>query len=540
MSRATTFGGGVALAALALAGSPAFAQDGRVQKTVVPYIEAGQVLTADLNSGDVLTYTNVAVGVDAAIQTSRTQVQISYRYEHRFGWGEDLGDDSVHSGLAVASVQVARGLTLDAGAIAARGRSDFRGAAPGFLAGNVRNTSQIFSGYVGPTVSTRVGDFDVGGAYRFGYTKVEASQRSDTPATLPPLDTYDDSTSHLLTASAGFRPGSVLPIGLTLSGAWQREDVSQLDQRYDGKFARLDAIAPITPTLALVGGVGYEKIEISQRDPLLDATTRQPVVDDNGRFVTDPASPRRLAYDTDGLFWDAGVLWRPSPRTMVTARVGRRYDTMIYTGSLSYQVNRGSGIQVGVYDVVQSFGRSIASALDNLPTSFNTQPDPFGNQFGGCVFGTSGDAVGRCLSPTLGNITTANFRARGVDAVYVANLGAYRFGIGAGYLNQRYLVPVGGVSSPLSGVTDETYYAQVFAGRALGPRSSVVLNAYANWYDPGSAGAVDVFAAGANGIYSYQFGRVNAFASAGIFTSDAGDFGNDAQALGALGMRYSF
>ena len=34
-----------------------------------------------------------------------------------------------------------------------------------------------------------------------------------------------------------------------------------------------------------------------------------------GRFVTNEAAPRQIAYETDGLIWDAGVLWRPSRRT---------------------------------------------------------------------------------------------------------------------------------------------------------------------------------------------------------------------------------
>src|SRR3546814_8122167 len=43
-----------------------------------------------------------------------------------------------------------------------------------------------------------------------------------------------------------------------------------LDQRFEDEWARLDATLPVSPTLALIGGVGYEKIEISQRSPLLD------------------------------------------------------------------------------------------------------------------------------------------------------------------------------------------------------------------------------------------------------------------------------
>ena len=51
------------------------------QIDVSPYLEVGQVLTADLkNGGDVLTYTNVAVGVDAAIVTTRAELAATLRY----------------------------------------------------------------------------------------------------------------------------------------------------------------------------------------------------------------------------------------------------------------------------------------------------------------------------------------------------------------------------------------------------------------------------------------------------------------------------
>ena len=117
---------------------------------------------------------------------------------------------------------------------------------------------------------------------------------------------------------------------------------SQLSQRYEGKYARGDVVLPVLPTLALTAGVGYEKIEVSQKDPLLDAAGN-PVTDSKGRFVTDPASPRRIAYETDGLIYDAGVIWRPSPRTTLQARVGRRYGGMTYTGSLSYAASKSLG-----------------------------------------------------------------------------------------------------------------------------------------------------------------------------------------------------
>src|SRR3546814_5795171 len=56
------------------------------------------------------------------------------------------------------------------------------------------------------------------------------------------------------------------------------------------------------------------ELETSQKDPLLDADGN-PVVDDDGRFVADPASPQRIAYRTDGIYWDAGVVWRSEEHT---------------------------------------------------------------------------------------------------------------------------------------------------------------------------------------------------------------------------------
>ena len=509
---------------------------------VVPYIEVGQILTADLQGGDVLTYSTVAAGLDASVQTRRVELQLSYRYEHRFAWDDALADDSIHSGIARAAVKLTPGLSVDGGAIATRARTDIRGAVPGNSVGNQRNISQVYSAYLSPTLATRIGDVTTNAAYRFGYTKVESTNTiTGVPGGQPALDSYDDATSHMATVSAGVRAGAVMPIGLTLSAAYEREDARQLDQRYEGKYGRADAVLPVGPTLALVGGVGYENIEISQRDPLIDPTG-QPVVDTDGRYITNPASPRRLSYDTDGLFWDAGVVFKPGRRTTLQARVGRRYDTVTYTGSLSYQPSSNTGLQVGVYDGIQSFGRGITNSLQRLPTSFETPNGPLGQQFGGCVFGTDDSSAGGCLTSALGALSTANFRSRGIDAVFSLQSGGYSFGYGMGYANRRYLLPTGSLAagSPLAGVSDESYYAQVFIGRALGARASINANAYATYFSSGIALAPDAWGAGVNGSYEYSFGRFGATASAGLFSSDQEQLIADIQAQAALGMRYSF
>src|SRR3546814_13146596 len=84
------------------------------------------------------------------------------------------------------------------------------------------------------------------------------------------------------------------------SAGYDREDASQLDQRYEAKYARADITVPVSANVALLGGVGYENIEIGQRSALLDVDGN-PVIDNDGRFVTDKDSPRRLSYDQDGL-----------------------------------------------------------------------------------------------------------------------------------------------------------------------------------------------------------------------------------------------
>ncbi|MBW4329527.1 hypothetical protein KY084_01370 [Stakelama sp. CBK3Z-3] len=523
---------GIALIATA---EPASAQS---RTEITPHIEASQVLTADLQSGDVLTYSTLGAGLDALIQSRRVQVQLSYNYEHRFAYDDDLSDEDVHSGLARAAIDVAPGVSFDASAIATRSRTDIRGADPSLLAVDSDNITQIYSADLGPTVSTGIGPVQIGAAYRFGYTKAETPDYV-AAADQPAQDYFDSSTRHAFSASAGVEAGRVLPVGITVSAAVNREDASQLDQRYQGEYVRGDLVLPVSRELALVGGAGYEHIEISQRDALTD-DDGDPVISSSGRYVTDPDSPRRIAYETDNpLFWDAGILWRPSPRTELEARIGRRYDSWSYTGSFSHQIGPGSGIQVGVYDSVQSFGRQLGSAVEALPTQFDTSPDTFSNNYNGCVYGSVGSAAGGCLNGVLQSLAAANYRARGVDGVISFNRGGTRFGIGAGYANRRYYAPELIAGIDIDGVTDESYYFQAFAARALSSTSTLSGNIYANYYESG-LGSSSVWGAGANLAYTRSFGRLGASLSGGLFTYDTEGAQQDISAQALLGLGYSF
>lgn len=544
------------VATILLAASLATPAAAEPSRYVQPYIELSQAAAADLsNDGDVLTYTQAAVGVEAGVSSRRAQAQVSYRYERRIDWQDPVVDQSVHSGLALARVQLTPALSFDAGALATRSRSDIRGDAPGNLVGNVANVAQVYALYAGPSVATRAGVLDVTAAYRFGYTKVEVP---DVPSVLPgqpPLDYYDDSRSHLVTASVGVPVGRVAPFGVTLSGAWEREDAGQLDQRYDGWFGRGDVVMPLSRTVAVRAGVGYEKIKVGQRDPLLDAAGNV-VRDDNGRFVTDTGSPVRIAYQTDGLIYDAGVIWRPSPRLELQANAGWRYGSETYFGSLSYAMSRDVALNVVVYDGIETFGRQLRDGLSTLPTAFETRPDPFGQQFAGCVFGArpgqdgaTGGGAGGCLNDVFQSIATASYRARGVDGVISAARGRNRFGFGMGYANRRLYAPrnIPGIS--VIGIEDESAYAQAFWSRNLTRVSAVDASIFANWYASGLAGLGngvtattpgDVWGYGANGTYSHQFGRLGTLASIGVYGFDQQGFDSQWSAQALVGARYTF
>jgi hypothetical protein len=515
--------------------APAFARN----KQITPYIEIGQVATLDLkNGGDVLTYSTVAAGIDAQVTTDRAEFQVNYRYERRFDYQKDVGDQDVHTGLARARIDVVPNLlSMEAGAIATRVRSDIRGAAPSLLVGNVDNVTQVYSAYAGPSLATRVGPLDVAAAYRVGYTKAEDRGNTGVPVGQPVIDSYDHSLSHFATASVGMESG-VLPFGWTVSGGYERENAGQLGQRFENKYVRGDVTVPVTPTVALVGGVGYEDIKSSQKQVLLDVNGNA-TIDGKGRFVADPVAPRLLSYAQDDIFWDAGVLWRPSRRTSLEARVGRRYGSMSYTGSLSWQANDDNLLQIGVYDSVETFGQQLNDGLAVLPTRFGVSRNALANNFGGCIFG--GGAGGGCLNDAFQSASTAVYRSRGVAANWSAHRGPWSAGLGVGYNQRKFFAPTQGTLFTVNGLKDESWYAQGNVERALTQNSGLSGDVYVSIYNPGEPGAPNVLSTGATGSYYHTFGeRLSASASLGLYSFKQESVDSSLTAAAQLGMRYSF
>jgi hypothetical protein len=509
----------------------------RPRVRISPYIEVGQILTAELgNGGDVLTYSSVAVGVEAAVSTRQAQAAADVRYERRIGWGDSLSDNDVISGAARGRFDLAPGFSLEGGALASRASVDGRGGTVDFTAGDTSNSATIYSIYAGPTFGRRIGDFDVGGAYRFGYSKSDVDFGPVLSGGSVPVGTFDDATNHSAIASIGARPGS-LPFGWRVSGGWDREDAGQLDQRYQALFARLDLTVPVSPTLALVGGIGYEDIEVSNRQPLLAADGR-PVLNRNGRLVSDTAAPRQIAFDTSGLIYDAGVLWRPNRRMSLEARVGRRYDDLSVTGSWSWQATQNTSYQFGIYDNLSTVGRQLSAGLAALPTDFTIDRNPIDGSIGGCAFGAGG---GTCLSPTLANASGFAFRSRGAVLSMSSRVRPWSIGVAFGY-DRRSYVADGLVGIPgLDGAVDETFFAYLSASRQLSERTGFGMSAYATYFDSGLAGSSDALSTGVTtAVTRAFFPGLTGNAALSYNAIDQQGFDTRSFASALLGLRYSF
>ena len=515
------------------------ARSGRQRAEVVPYIEAAQIFTAELEPGDdTVTYTAVAAGVDASVVGRNSAASVSLRYERRIGYDDNSVDGDTISGVARAGIALTRGVTLEAGALAAQTRVEGNGAASvGGFAGDDDATSQVYSAYAGPSVHTMAGDVEVQGHYRFGYTRVEAPDSVVLAPGAQPADVFDESTVHMAAARAGVRPNVVAPIGVGVGGGWNEQNISNLDQRVRDRHLRADVTVPLNGHVAVVGGVGYEDVEVSSRDAVRDAAGN-PLVGPDGRFVTDKSGPRQIAYETDGLIWDAGVLWRPSRRTSLEAYVGRRYGSMTYHGAFTYAPDSRTNLAVAVYDNVTSFGGVLVDQVAGLPAQFDAFRNPITGQVGGCVASLEG---GGCFAGALGTVNSAVFRSRGAAASATVDLGRTQLGVGAGYDRRTFIAAAGTAIGALDGQVDEHVWYALFASHQLDARSVLSADANMSWFqsevDPGG----DILGYSASLAYRRNLIRgLSGTAAVGLDGISRENLEDFMSASALLGLRYSF
>jgi hypothetical protein len=538
----------LALRAFGLAGlagaalATAVAVAGERHAVIQPYLEIQQVVSADINGGDVLTYTAAGGGIDASISNRRVEATISYNYQHRVGWGDDITNDDVHTGLAAARLTIIPDmLTFDAGALAVSSHADIRTPVAPFRSADDRNAVEVYSVYAGPTLSTHAGPVDVGASYRLGYVTIDdhSLAGANLPAGQPRIDPYNSSLVQSAQASVGMAPGE-LPFGWTAAAGWTREDADRLDTNFDARYVRADVVVPVSAHLALTAGAGYEKIKSSQQDILRDSNGL-PVVTAGGDLVPDPSKPRLLAYDQSGLIWDAGVIWRPSPRTELQARVGRRYGGTTFVGSLEHRISEAYGLSASVYDSVDSFGHLLVTDLAGVPRSFNNRRSNTGlGGSGACVFGTD-PGSGTCFDDALQAINNFTFRSRGATIFLSGGRGPWTYGVGAGYDQRHYFAPPSGNVFVLDGVTDRSFTLHANAGRRLTSSSGYDLAAYAGMFDSGITGAGTSTNMGITGSYyrSILNEHLQANVAAGIYHVEAG---SDDSTVGSVlfGLRYTF
>ncbi|MDB5723740.1 MAG: hypothetical protein JWQ16_494 [Novosphingobium sp.] len=506
--------------------------------SIEPYIEAAQSVNADLSSGgDTLTYSQLAGGVDASIDGRNNAGSVSLRYERRFGYGRAENSDSV-SGIARVSVGIVpQAVRFEAGAMAQRSRVESNGNAVIAPLDVNDSVSKIYSVYAGPVVSTHAGDVKIDANYRIGYTKVTSPDAVVIAPGGAPIDLFDSSVVHNAEIHAGVNPHEVLPVGVGVGAGFYQENVANLDQRVRDFHARADVTVPVSQDLAVIGGVGYEDVEISSRDAVF-GPGGVPVVGSDGRLVTDKSAPRQIAYEATGLIWDVGVMWKPSPRTNLEAHVGRRYGTTSYFGSFAWAPSRRQSVNVAVYDNVAGFGGQVNSALAKLPTEFQAIRNPLTGDITGCVASLE---QGSCLGGALGSLRSSTFRARGIAATYGLDLGRITTGIGGGYDRRTFFAAPGTILATANGVVDENYWLMAYLDAKIDQRSNLSTNVYANWFQSGFAGSGDASALGATVAYRRSLtNRLSGTVALGIDGINR-QFEEDIWTASALaGVRYSF
>lgn len=524
------------------AGAPRSGRGKRARRLdVTPYIEIDQIVDAQLSPGnDVLTYTQLAAGVDLGITGRNNAVSASVRYERYIGWGRKARDGDAISGIVRGYTGIGPGLTLEAGALATQARVENGGSAlfNGLVDDETR--TNIYSVYGGPSFKTRAGDIDLSANYRAGFTKVEQPDALVPGPGRAAADLFDKSVTQMADVQAGVAPYVIAPVGLGVGSSLYREDVSNLDQRVRDMQARAMVTVPVSRTVQVVGAVGYEDVEVSSRDALRDAGGN-PVVGRDGRYVTDESAPRRLSYDVSGLLWDVAVMWRPSRRTSLSAHVGRRYGSTSFGGTLAYAPDDRSQLSVGVYDSISGFGGQLGRALDQLPDDFVAVRDPVTGELRGCVISLEGN---NCLSGALGSVRSAVYRGRGIAMSYSRRIGrSMEAGVGAGYDRRDFIAGRDTVLAAADGVIDENWWVSAYLSGQLGSDAGWSANVYANWLSSTDALTANVEGYGATlGYYRMLTRRLRASVALGINGATRGDrLYDDYWTASALaGLRYSF
>ena len=260
----------------------------------------------------------------------------------------------------------------------------------------------------------------------------------------------------------------------------------------------------------------------------------------DGRFQTDETSPRQIAFETEGLIWDVGVVWKPSRRTQFEAHYGRRYDSDTYYGSFGWQPSSRTAINASVYDSVSGFGGTITNGLANLPTSFAASRNALTGDFTGCVSSTGTEGSTDCFGGALSSVRGAAFRNRGAQLGYSTTMGRITTGLAVGYDRRSFFGAPGTVLAAANGVADESYYGNVVLSGPVDAFSGFTVGGYASYLDQGASELNDALLLGASAAYNRTLYRnLSARAAVSVDTIES-DVVDETNASALVGLRYDF
>ncbi|MES2497178.1 MAG: hypothetical protein V4618_13785 [Pseudomonadota bacterium] len=488
---------------------------------------------------DDTTYTEVSANLTGQISNRRIVASASYRLSYRIPEMGNIDKSVNQDGLLRLQANIIdEWLSVETGAIATRSRVDASGAAPQFNIGNPQNLAQTYSAFIQPNIAHQIGEVGLGLSYRYAYTKNESSQ-GNSGATGPLNDRFDSSRIQQLNVNVGMEPGS-LPFGWKVASEYRHENTTNLAEHFRSFNVIGEVRYPLESIpVALVASGGYEQTRTSEREALIDPLTGLPVLGKGGRFVVDPASPRVLTYDVAGLVANAGVIWKPSRRTRMEARVGRRYGDLSVTGLVEMRPSERSGLTFIVTDRVESFAQGLSSGLAGTSPSLDlTQIDP-ASSYQQCLFGKTAGA-GQCIGGALGQASASSYRDRSANIIFTRSMRTWTFSGGLGYSRRTY---IDNPNSPVSleGVVDESFFTNMSIARPLSRDSGLSLSFSGNLFKNGQIGADDVMSGSLSTSYYRTFGRgIQMQASVSVDGSKQDGIPTDVSGRARLGVQYRF
>jgi hypothetical protein len=506
------------------------------------FMDIQQIAEAQLHGpgADDVTYTEISGNIVAQISNRRILATGTYRLGYRIPELGDTDKSVTQDGVARLQANVIdEWLTLDTGAIVTRSRVDPSGAAPATNVGNPKNLTQTYSAFFQPSLAHGIGDLGVSAVYRYAYTQNESGQ-TNTGSLGPPTDRFDSSVSQQAALALAMQSGA-LPFDWKLSGEYQHENTTSLAQHLRALTVTGEIKLPLGASrVALVASGGYERTRTTQRKALIDPLTGFPVLGKGGKFVVDPASPRILTYEMDGLIGDAGIIWRPSRRTRVEARAGYRYGGLSVTGLVELQPSARSGLTFILTDQVQTFGSGVSGGLAGSAPDFDLDQsnDPT-TSYQECLFGKQAGS-GKCIGGALGQASARSYRERAANLIFSRSMRTWTLGGSFGYSRRTYFDdPTLAVS--LAGVVDQSIFGNLSIGKRLTRTSGVSFSFSGNYFMNGQVGALDVMSGSFSTNYNRSFGRgIQMQATIAVDGTKQENTTADVSGRAQLGLQYKF